>query len=298
VSSTISERLDPRRSASRAFTTRQLGDPAGFVRTRGVVLRAGRWGAPRLTGPLTDSLVTPSAREASGKVAVVQADGRDVEVRAYQRSLSGHDARAVACSNATAAAGAAHGDCGEASFTLALPGRHRVRVDVATSLVSGAQGEIEVAQTWRDVRVEVRDAGIVDGRRIAVCAGPLNDYLLVAASADESISVLTTDDARRLWKQFGFLRTPLRARLAFVAPAARLPQVAFFTCGGREHPSAPLTGLAVLAAARDQLGWPPLQGADTVETGLGPIALPGVRFTTPGIATVGFPSVVVQLQPV
>ena len=42
-------------------------------------------------------------------------------------------------------------------------------------------GQHAVVQLWHDVRVEVRDAGMIDGRRVAVCSGPLNDYVLVAA---------------------------------------------------------------------------------------------------------------------
>ena len=91
--------------------------------------------------------------------------------------------------------------------------------------------------------------------------------------ADELIDAFGLEDALVLWAHFGFLDAPLRARLGFLAGPGPRPQAAFFACGGRAHPSAPLTGLAVLAAARRGLSWPELRGLDAVETGVGTIAL-------------------------
>ena len=295
MASMITGVLDRRVTGSLTFTTRQRDDPADFVRTRGVVLRAHAGLALPLDGiPVDPATPGPAdAPVASGKVAVLHDDG-SLLVRVHQRSESGADVRTVACSNATAAASAAYAGDRPLSFALALPGGQTVAVDTHARLV--APGEVAVVQTWHDVRADVHETGIVDGRRVARCCGPLNDYLLVTGRPDDAADALTLDDARALWARFGFLDTPLRARLAFVRGNAPRPRAAFFTCGGREHPSAPLTGLAVLAIARHRLDWPELRGLDAVETGIGPIGLPGATVARDGATTFEFPSVVVRLD--
>jgi hypothetical protein len=289
VASTITELRDPSSVETRAFTTRQVADAAGFVRTRGVVVRTLR----ELARVLAANPVVGAheLEAASGKVAVLRDHG-GLHVRVHQLADARSDV--VACSNATAAASAAFSGNGSLSFALALPSGQTITVDTHTSAL--ASGERAVVQTWHDVRVEVADLGMVDGRRVAVCAGALNDYVLVGARPDVANDALTLDEARALWDRFGFLDDRLRARLAFLRGTAPTARASFFTCGGRTHPSAPLTGLAVLAAARHRLDWPEVRGLEAVETGIGPIALPHAWTARDGASTFEFPTVVVRLD--
>jgi hypothetical protein len=291
VALTITELRDSASIGTCAFTTRQAADPVGFVRTRGVVVNTPReLDRVLAANPVDDSDERPAA---SGKVAVLEDDGT-LLVRVHQRADGSAHAVTVACSNATAAASTAFAGDRALSFALALPSGQTIAVDTQTRAL--ASGEHAVVQTWYDVRVDVDDVGIVDGRRVAACRGPLNDYLLVGARPSEPDDKLTLDEARRLWDRFGFLDSPLRARLAFLRGIAPTPRASFFTCGGRAHPSAPLTGLAVLAVARRRLDWPEIRGLEVVETSVGPIALPNVWTARDGASTFEFPSVVVQLD--
>jgi hypothetical protein len=72
--------------------------------------------------------------------------------------------------------------------------------------------------------------------------------------------------------------------------------VKFFTCGDRVHPSAPLTGLAVLAIAGARLGWTALTSSARVVTRAGAMALPGVVGRVDGTVDLTFPPLLVELD--
>ena len=101
-----------------------------------------------------------------------------------------------------------------------------------------------------------------------------------------------------MWRQLHPGGEPLRARLAVVQPLGpEGARVKFFTYGAREHPSAPLTGLAILALAAGPLGWFDPRATGQVLTPLGPMALPRTHAVGPGLARIDFPPVLVDLQP-
>jgi hypothetical protein len=136
----------------------------------------------------------------------------------------------------------------------------------------------------------------VADRHYATCLGSLNDYVIVRTGRGEDPLDFTVDEAFALWRHFGLDRQPLRARLAVVQPSGSpLPRVKFFTCGRREHPSAPLTGLAVLAFVTQRLEWPEIIHAGRVLTPSGVIELPGIYPLTSGRVRIEIQPVVVQL---
>lgn len=251
----------------RTFHTRQIHDPPGFVRTCGTVVETGVGfqGADAIAHAHPD----PPAGCARGKVAAVSRDG---DAACYQLSDCRTRARIVACCNGTAAAAAL---LGLRRMRLHLPGQ---RVQVEARLGRGHA----VRQTWRGVRFSVHEVA-----GCAVSTGALNDYVVIRADP----SSLLVEDAFRISERLGLAREPLRSRIAVVEDAAA-PRVRFFTCGGREHPSAPLTGLAVVALVALRLGWPATR---QVETPAGPMAVPRVQVNADGTADIGFPALIVGL---
>jgi hypothetical protein len=266
--------------AVRTFETRQIHDPPAFIRTFGNVVQTG-------PGPLRfereDAIEhahpAPPLGCARGKVAAWSRGGDQCDAICYQLSDCNRHAEIVACCNGIAAAAAVYAQWHQRRFVamrVDLPGTPHLRVEARVT------GPGEVDQTWRSVPFSIRASG-----RYALCFGPLNDYIVVRADP----AAFPVAEAVRLWERFGLAHEPLRARIAVVGLGAS-PRARFFTCGEREHPSAPLTGLAVLALAAARLGWAPLK---SVETPAGPMPLPRVRRRGDGTADVDFPRVVVKL---
>ena len=255
----------------RTFHTRQIHDPPGFVRTCGTVVETGVGfqGADAIAHAHPD----PPAGCARGKVAAVSRDG---DAACYQLSDCRTRARIVACCNGTAAAAAL---LGLRRMRLHLPGQ---RVQVEARLGRGHA----VRQTWRGVRFSVHEVA-----GCAVSTGALNDYVVIRADP----SSLLVEDAFRISERLGLAREPLRSRIAVVEDAAA-PRVKFFTCGGREHPSAPLTGLAVARArgAAPRLAAAARAGA---ETPAGPMRCRACRPTRTGRRASSFAPLLVRLEP-
>jgi hypothetical protein len=286
-------------SRVRTFRTRQVADPPEFVRTFGAVVDAG-------PGPLDFGVAeaiehahpSPPPGCARGKVAAFSRRSGRVHAVCWQVSDDRAEAHVVGCCNAAAAVAAVCADAADGErvrMRLSVPGPDRVRVEAVASLA--ASGARVVRQAWSGVpalRPEVRR---VLGRPCAVVVGPFNDYLVLAADGEEALAAFSGDDARRAWGEVGGDGTPLRARVAVVAaaPACGPPRARFFTCGGRAHPSAPLTGLAVVALAARRLPWLGLAGAAAVRTEAGPMPLPRVTAEPGGTSRVEFPGVVVDL---
>jgi len=129
-----------------------------------------------------------------------------------------------------------------------------------------------------------------------VCMSPLNPYLVVRARAGEEVHDFPVSEALALWRRFRLGREPLASRMAVVGSDAAMPRVKFFTCGEREHPSAPPTGLAVLAIAAERLGWEGLRAARHVITPAGVMEVPRVHALADRTTTLEFPTVLVALD--
>ena len=134
------------------------------------------------------------------------------------------------------------------------------------------------------------------GRDYALATGPLNDYAIVVVKDDAELCGLSARTALGLWRRFDLAPEPLRSRVAVVREdASDGPRARFFTCGERPHPSAPLTGLAVLALAARQLGWAWLADAGALATAAGAMPLPHVEVGADGTAEIDFPPLLVRL---
>lgn len=241
----------------RSFHTRQLQDRDGEARTVGTVVEA-----PTLELPPAAGLHLPLARPgvAHGKVAVWSRVGSRVESAVYQLDDDHRAASRVACGNALSAVAAAARP--DAPMRLVLgDGAIEVHARVVASLVE---------LTWRVPPADVVE-GALAGRRWATWRGALNDYLIVGPGRGLGPAVAARFVAHVAGCVGPFV-DPLRARVVVLDPSAS--RVAFYTCHLRAHPSAPLTGLAVLAEARRRLGW--LACPDGVTTPRGVMALPEV----------------------
>ncbi len=290
----ITEQAEHPATLTRAFSTRLAGDPAERTRTRGHLLTDA---AP---GPwpvcFDDPAVAPEALGhdvAYGKVAVLRDRAAGAETASFQLDDSPTHAEIAACSNATAAAVAWHAivtGTGTPALDLELPGAHHARI---LAEVHPAGAESSVHQTWQGVRVELTHDTEVDGRRVAVCTGALNNYLVVRTRSGESTDAFSLDDALTLWQHFGMDRVPLLSRMT-VVDGDRHPQVRCFTCGTRAHPSAAPTGLAVVALAARHLDWLPRLPA-RVRTPGGTVHTPRVEVARDGVADVHFPEVLVTI---
>jgi hypothetical protein len=285
-------------SRTLTFRTRQVADPAGFVRTFGTVVDAGR-------GPLAFGAAdavehahpSPPPGCARGKVAVVSRRRGGAEAVCWQVADDRSEAHVVGCCNAAAAVAALCADGSERSavrLRMTVPGPSPVRVEAAVRRAPG--GDRVVHQVWDAVPALRPLPRRVLGRRGAVVVGPFNDYLVLESDAADLAS-FSGSDAARAWREVEGERSPLRARVAVVALAAEgdAPRARFFTCGGRAHPSAPLTGLAVLALAARSLAWLDLRGATHVASEAGPMPLPLALEAADGTSRVEFPGVVVAL---
>jgi hypothetical protein len=234
---------------------------------------------------------------ARGKIAVLRVDHGAATAVCYQVSDCRSHAAIVGCSNASAAALARYADrAGTPRVVLAgeLPGGHDVRIGAR---VRPCAGGVAVLQSWRGLRFAVHEEPVVAGRRIAVATGPLNNYLIVHARPEESPAEFSVEDAMALWCEFGFDEAPLLSRLAVVQTAApRRPAVKFFTCGTREHPSAPLTGLAVLDLAARHLPWLAWTGSRHADTPGGAVPMPMTSVDPDGTAEVHFPEIAVAFD--
>lgn len=270
--------------SARTFRTRQVDDPRGFVRTFGAIVDVSERGVAAFAEADALALAHPApAGCARGKVAAFAGTGAVVDAVCYQLSDATGRARIVACSNAAAAVAVQSG----AACVRLVVGGVSVRVDaeVEASLVR---------QTWRGVPFAPPREAVVRGRSVALSVGgALNDYLVVRTRPGERASDIGAAEAEALWQAAGPPAEPLRARLAVVQPGSTA-HVRFFTCDGREHPSAPLTGLAVLALASAHIDWLALDAR--VITPSGPMALPRATVER-GLATVEFPRIIVDLEP-
>jgi hypothetical protein len=280
---------------ARAFRTRQVADPADFVRTYGAFVLAGE-------RPLsTDDWLAAVERArmdvppdcARGKLAVLSRVGDGWLVRAHQLADDGADGDIVACSNATSASAAVVAGEGDVEFALELADGHHATV--AAAVAPTPEGTIRVDQRWTGIRCEFEPETRVDGRTCIRVVGALNHYLVVRVrDADDLVSV-SLDDAVRLSHHFGHDSEPLRSRIAFVHAGSDRRSARFFTCDQRQHPSAPLTGLAVLALAARTVDW--LTPATTLEVTVGAMPPPAVHWAVDGLAEIEFPTILVDLEP-
>jgi hypothetical protein len=297
--------------AVHAFRTRARDDVPSVVRTRGVVLEP-RHGEMLAAVDVVRHAEPIAPRDcAHGKVAVVTRRGSTTTIACWQVSSQRTDARLVACGNTAAAAiasvarGARHGDLvaelppsgrldlRQGALVVDLPRGGSIEVEATVTVHDGVAA---VDQRWRGVAIALDDERIIGGRRCVVSRSALNDYVVVLARPGEDVRRFTLAEAVRLWTRFGLRAEPLLARLAVVAPGTEAPStVKFFTCGDREHPSAPLTGLAVLSVAARRLAWPCL-AVGRVVTAAGTVPLPRVDAVADA-ATITFPTRVVDLVP-
>ncbi len=291
------------------FRTRQLGDGPHVVRTSGTVVRSAT-GLLRL--PFEDAIrhaeTDPPPDCARGKVAIVAQSAGELGAVCYQVSDCRTQAHVVACCNATAAAAAALGadaDVGEhLTLAVTLPRVHPIRVEARVSHPHRTSADTDFAsirrrtveQRWREVPFAIHAQARIDGRSCVVCASPLNDYLVIRTRAGEDAADFPVDEAVALWRRFGLDRAPLLSRMAVVQADALVPRAKFFTCGDRAHPSAPLTGLAVLAFSAQRLRWRTLAAAGRVATATGIMALPRVERRANDTADIVFPALVVELD--
>ncbi len=284
------------RAPVRAFWTRQPLDPLDFVRTFGAVVEAA--GHPDLD-PMDYAQAEAPQGCARGKISLLTQGAEGPQVACFQFGDAAHRALLVGCSNGAAAAAARAAELaghGAVDLRMSLPSgieiqaRARVQGDAA-----GEQGA-RVVQTWLGLPLTVQAADLGDGRRYALCSGPLNDYLMVEVAPGEDPAAFTVAGAMVLAERFGLTAEPLRSRIAVLDCAGGgPPRARFFTCGEREHPSAPLTGLAVLAVAGRRLGWPGLDRPAHLQTSAGLLPFPGVAEHPGGAVDVDFPELIVHL---
>lgn len=287
------------------FRTRQLDDAAEHARTFGVVVETG-------TGPLRFSEGAalaaahpdPPADCARGKVVAVSRRGAWGEAACYQLPDCRTRARVVACGNAWAVAAAVHARATTKAagwLRMALPRGYVLHVHTAVEPGAADDGHV-VRQVWEPVPFGVRAAASVAGGRSLVFTSPLNDYLVLEARSGgrwrpaTRSSPFTAADAIAAWHRARLGTDPLLARVVVVDPMPSRPRVRFFTCS-REHPSAPLTGLAVLALTAREIGWLPLPADGCVETPAGPMRLPAIDVRGSGVARIEPAPTIVHLAP-
>ena len=235
-----------------------------------------------------------SASAARGKVTVCSPNG---ETRTYQADDNSRSAALCACGNANAAGAALlarHLRRTGITQSLALP---EGRAAVCARVRPAEDSAWRVEQAWGGLQPVVRETRLL-GCEVAVCTGAFNDYLIVHVPTRAALESFGLEQARQLWEEarsLGGFDDPLRSRLAAVAPDGMRAGVKFFTCG-RAHPGAPLTGLAVLSVAGEQVAWlaSALPGRE-VEHPRGTDMLPTVAATAQGIE-VRLPAVDVVLS--
>jgi hypothetical protein len=244
-----------------------------------------------LRGP-ADASITESAKE---KVVFCSRTG---ETLVFQADRQNRSAALCACGNASAAAAA-----------LLAQRLNRTRVDQDLHMPDGrlemrseaaptGDGGWRVEQAWTGFRFHVREADM-HGRRVAVCTGSFNDYLVVLLGGAAELEQFDLPEVLALWRQarqYSGFDNPLQSRLVALAPqAGGRPFAKFYTCG-RPHPGAPLTGLATLAMASSRVNWlASLLEGSTVEHRRGTDPLPSVRAARNGFE-IGFPAIDVHLH--
>ena len=193
-----------------------------------------------------------SAEAAREKVVICTPQG---ETAVYQADRHSRSAALCACGNATAAAAAllaVHGQRTEVRQKLQLPDG---QVKVSSRVVSLGSGGWRVQQARRDIQFDVQATTLL-GRQVAVCTGSFNDYLIVPLPDPTALAKLDLSDALALWdaarSACGFdcpLRRPGGSGPGRVAPAGQVLHL------WADAPGHPLTGLATLALAADQVDW-------------------------------------------
>ena len=234
----------------------------------------------------------PSTEAAKEKVGFCSRRG---DTLIYQADRQNRSAALCACGNATGATAAmlAHYfDTSEVRQKLEVPGG---QLEVFSLVTCTENGSWRVRQSWRGIRLDVRPTTLA-GRDVAVCTGTLNDYLIVRLPAAD-LETFDLPEVLALWqeaKRFGF-DNPLQARLVAIAPGNARPFTKFYTCG-RNHPGAPLTGLATLALAAHQVDWlPALLERGEIEHRRGVDELPPIKGTATG-KEIHFPTIDVVLE--
>gem|GEM_PF-5522930 len=285
------------------FRTRQPQDDAEFVRTCGMVLECPGDVAQQSVASY-QTVPDPPVLCDRDKVACISSDESACHLACYQISEDATQSQVVACGNTTAAVLAYDRALrarqrGEA--WAELPGGFKAKIDALTTL-SVCESEASVYQTWRAIPFELRNVGAVAGHLCAEAHGPLNDYLIVLARHDENVHHFPLAQAKAIWEASGSLANPLLSRMAVVQPKLYgSANLKFFTCGHLEHPSAPLTGLAVVALADRLLGWLDLVPGMPVHTSAGPMLMPELAVLGQGesdvCADLRFPEVLVNLEP-
>jgi hypothetical protein len=202
--------------------------------------------------------------------------------------------------------------CGNASATAATLLAHRLktghvrqdlqvpdgRLEVAAAVTPVAADGWRVGQEWIGIRFQVQETAM-HGRPVAVCAGSFNDYLVVRLAGADELEHFDLPEVLDLWQEarsFGGFNNPLQSRLVALGPGAGgQPFAKFYTCG-RDHPGAPLTGMATLAMAASRVGWlGKMLAGGGIEHRRGTDALPSVRADAAGYA-IGFPAIDVFLK--
>jgi hypothetical protein len=280
-----------------AFHTRQADDACGVIRTFGTIVEAPP-GPLRFRDEDAIGYVHPSPPPncARDKVVVYSRNHESCDVACFQVGDCRTSAQLVACCNGTAAAAAelvASSGSPRIAMQVELPGRHIVRV---TADVDAANAAVRVRQLWNRVPFTIDAEQCVDGRSCAVCVNPFNHYLVVQTRPGESAEGFPVDLALDLRQRLGLGNEPLLSRIA-VVDAGAVPGVTFLTCGDRAHPSAPLSGLAVVAAIAHRLGWTFLKNAARVRTPAGLMSLPKLTAHPDGAICVQFPDVFVDFPP-
>lgn len=236
---------------------------------------------------------------ARDKLVAIAGSGTGMRAACHQAGDGGLRSLRVACSNGAAAAAARIAELlgrPDPAFRLALPGDLDLAVEARVDGDATAPEGARVRQTWRGVAVELRPGDRGDGRRYATCTGPLNDYLLVGLREDEDPAAFSVAQAMELAGAFGLGAEPLRCRVALLQTGdAAGPRARFFTCGEREHPSAPLTGLVLVALLGLRGGWTDLEAAPALRTAAGTLPLPQVVAGTAGAVDVAFPELFVHM---
>jgi hypothetical protein len=218
--------------------------------------------------------VPVSAEAAKEKVVLCNRSG---DTYVYQADRQNQTASLCACGNATGAAAALIAFCldrYDLRQQIFIPD---ARLEMRARISPARDGSFGVEQSWGGIQFQLQETRLL-GRRVAVAMGTFNNYVFVLLPEDQR-DRFDLDQALALWEAacpYGF-DNPLRSRLAAIFLGARQPYVKFYTCG-REHPGAPLTGLAALAMASAKVAWlAPVRDAGQVEHRRGVDALPAVH---------------------
>lgn len=282
---------------ARSFRTRQVDDPPGFVRTYGAFVDAREHDlvADDWAAAVERARSDVPADCARGKLAVIGCDNDQFSICAHQLADDGSDGDVVACSNATAAAAAALAEStgtARVDGQLDLPDGHHARF--TATIGTDPAGVVHADQRWSGIQCAFDDEIVVDGRSCVRVRSGLNHYLLVRTKDAADLETVSLTDALRISHHFGHDEKPLQSRVAFVDVSGDRRRAAFFTCDQRRHPSAPLTGVAVLALAARFVDW--LTPAAPLDVPFGTAYPPMVSWAVDGTAAIEFPRVMVDIE--